>query len=265
MPATTGTHAKAGSGRTTGCYVYGIVPGDVQLADETRGVRGGEIKVVRSADGDLAALVSEVDASQPLGTPEDLQAHEEILDAAATASPVLPLRFGAVLTSEDAVASELLDAHRDQFAKALRELEGRVQYLVRGRYVEQAILKEILSDNREAAQLAEQIRGSDPDATRDARIRLGEIINDAIAAKRADDTQALLTAMEGHVVAGSVREPTHELDAADAAFLVDADKAGELEHAADELGEDWDGRVELRVRGPMAPWDFVGGGREARG
>jgi hypothetical protein len=257
------TDTNTGTEQKTGCYVYGIVPADVELTEDTRGIKDSTIELVRS--GDLAALVSEVDISGPLGTPDDLEAHEEILDSTATASPVLPLRFGAVLASQDAVVEELLQPHHDEFTQALRELDGRVQYVVRGRYVERAILSEILSGNREAAELRERIRDGDPDATRDERIQLGEIINNAVAAKREEDTRALLSAMEEHCVASFVREPSHELDAVSVAFLVEASKGNELEDAAEELEEDWDGRVELRVSGPMAPWDFVDGRQGTQG
>ena len=245
----------------TAYYVYGILPGDVEMTDEIYGVGDSEVTLVRS--GELAALVSEVDLSRVLGTPEDLEAHQEILDSIVTDSPVLPLRFGAVLTNADAVAEELLDAHHDEFAEALEQLEGRVQYLVKGRYVEQAVLSEILSQNSDAAQLADQIRGQDPDATREGRMKLGEFINNAVAAKRDEDTQNLVSRLTDHAEASFVREPTHELDAVHVAFLVDANKADGFEDEVEELEADWEGRVELRVLGPMAAYDFVGTSQEA--
>jgi Gas vesicle synthesis protein GvpL/GvpF len=256
------TQSAAESGQKTGWYVYGILPGDVELTEEVYGVGDSEVSLVRS--GHLAALVSEVDLSRPLGSPDDLEAHQDILDSIVTGSPVLPLRFGAVLASEDAVAEELLEEHRDEFAAALEELEGRVEYRIRGRFAERAVLEEILSQDPEAAQLREQIRGKDADATREERIRLGEVINHAIEAKREEDTRALLARMADQSVASAVREPTHELDAVHVAFLVEADKADELEQAAEDLAAEWEGRVELRVLGPMAPYDFVGTSQEAQ-
>jgi hypothetical protein len=245
----------------TGWYVYGILPGDVELTEEIRGVGNAEVKLIHGAD--LAALASEVELTGPLGTPEDLQAHQDLLDSTATGAPVLPLRFGAVMTSEDAVVSELLEANRDQFTAALEELEGRVEYIVKGRYAERAILEEILAEDEEAAQLRDEIRGADPDATRDARIRLGEIINNAVAAKREEDTQDLLSAMEGRAVASVVRDPTHELDAVNVAFLIEEDQEDQLDEVVEDLGDRWADRVELRTLGPMAPYDFVGVGQPA--
>jgi hypothetical protein len=241
-----------------GYYIYGILPADIKLTADMPGVGDppGQVRVVRGDD--LAALVSEVNLSRRLGSPEDLTAHKEILDASAAELPVLPLRFGAVLASEEAVVQELLEANHDEFTDALRELEGRAQYVIKGRYVEQATLEEILSENRHAARLQEQIRGADPDATRDARIQIGQIINEAVAAKREEDTRALGDAMKGHCVASVVREPTHELDAAHVAFLVEIGKEREVEQVIDKLARDWEGRIELRLIGPMAAYDFVG-------
>jgi len=247
-----------GSKQQTGIYVYGILPADVKLTSEMPGVGDppGQVRVVYS-DG-LAALVSEVDVTQPLGSPEDLRAHKEILDASATELPVLPLRFGAVLASEDAVAEELLAANRDKFAAALSELDGRAEYVVKGRYVEDAVLDEVLSENKRAARLREKVHGKDPNATRDARIQLGEMINEGVAAKREEDTRVLGNAMQGHCVASVVREPTHELDAAHVALLVDTDKESEMEQAIENLAHDWRGWIEVRLHGPMAAYDFVG-------
>ena len=265
--AGTGSRQKAGTGsrqRTTssqpkkGIYVYGIIPADVELAAETPGVGDppSQVRVVRS-DG-LAALVSDVDTSRPLGSPQDLVAHEQIVDATAAEVPVLPARFGAVMSSDEEVAEDLLAANHDEFDDALEELEGRAQFVVKGRYVEQAILSEVLSENRQAGHLAKKLRNADRDASRDARIKLGEIINGAVEVKRRKDTRALGDAMEGHCVASVVREPTHELDAVHVAFLVETDGESEMEQAIEDLAHDWEGRVDVRLQGPMAAYDFVG-------
>lgn len=265
MPASTQEQPRAGSQQKTGTYVYGIVSGDVELNSGVHGVGDppGEIRLVRAAD--LAALVSDVDITKPLGTPEDMQAHQEILDSVVTETPLLPLRFGAVLTSEDAVAEDLLEANRDEFATALAELEGCAQFVVRGRYAESVILNEILSENSHAARLADRIRGADPEATRELRIQLGEIINAAVADTRQADTNLLVSAAKDHCTASAVRPATSDLDAAYVAFLVRADQAGELERALADLSDRWSGRVELSILGPMAPYDFVGSLAQAGG
>lgn len=251
---------KGGQERSQkGVYVYGIVPADVEMADDVQGVGDppGELRLVRHED--IAALISDVDTSRPLGRPEDLTAHQELLDLTVAEAPVLPLRFGAVLTDEEAVAGELLGPHHDEFAAALRELDGRAQYVVKGRYVEETVLREVLRDNKQASQLREQIRDAgDEDATRPLRIQLGEIINDAVSGKRETDTRHACEVLEPHSEALNVREPSHEEDAVNIALLVEISRQEDLEQALNELASKWDGRVRLRLLGPMAPYDFVG-------
>lgn len=246
------------SGPDAGVYVYGLIPEDVEVAEDARGVgdEPGEVKVIRH--GEIAALVSEVPLGHPLGTPDDLLRHQGLLDATAAEVPVLPLRFGAVLSSPEALVEELLAPHHDEFLAALKEMEGRAEYVVKGRYVEPTMLREVLEQIPEAARLREEIRDLGEDAARDARIRLGQLVESWISAKREADTRALLDAVEPVSVLSSVREPSHEEDAVHLALLLDKDRQGELEQVVEEFAGRWADRVELRLLGPLAAYDFVG-------
>ncbi|GII66004.1 gas vesicle protein [Sphaerisporangium krabiense] len=241
----------------TPSYVYGILPADVDFDPEERGVGDppGKIGLVRHED--IAALVSDLHPAGPLGRPADLMAHQRLLDDVAAEVPVLPLRFGAVMESRDAVARELLAPHLDEFRAALRRLEGHAQYVVKARYEEGALLREVLQEQPEAARLREEIRGLPEDATWDARIRLGEIINGAVEAKREADSRALAEGLAPHCAAVVIREPTHEEDAAHLACLVDADRQEGFEDALEDFAARWEGRITLRLLGPQAPYDFV--------
>ncbi|MFI7673866.1 GvpL/GvpF family gas vesicle protein [Actinophytocola sp. NPDC049390] len=240
-----------------GFYVYGIVPADVETEPHARGVGDppGEVTTIRH--GDVAALVSAVATDASLGRPEDLAAHAALLDGAAAAAPVLPIKFGAVLTSADHVTDDLLATHHDEFAAALRELEGKAEYIVRGRYRHEAILKEILAENAELDGLRDDIRDKPEDATRNERIALGEGITNAIAAKRDADTETVRRVLDGLGYMTVVREPTHDEDAVHVACLAETEQEAELEEALGRLVSEWEGRVELRLLGPLAAYDFV--------
>jgi gas vesicle protein GvpL/GvpF/Lsr2 protein len=209
--------AKAGGmQQEKGIYVYGILPADIEVAGEMQGVgeRPGPLGIVYS-DG-LAALISEVGLAERLGSPEDLRTYREILDSTAIEVPVVPLRFGTVFTGEGSLADELLAPRHDEFATALEQLEGRAQFLIKGRYVE-----------------------------------------GALTARREEDTRALQQAMEGISVDSVVREPTHEREAVHVAFLVDVDQEREVERVIEDLAREWEGRIDVRLLGPMAAYDFV--------
>ena len=252
--------SQSGNGQPTrGCYVYGVVPADVEVTDAARGIGDPPASVRLVRHDDIAALVSEISVEGPLGRPEDLVAHEQLLDATVTVAPVLPMRFGAVMASPEAVEDELLAPHQDQFRAALEELDGLAEFVVKGRYDQQALLSEILDEIPEAARLREEIRGTDEDATRPQRIRLGEIINQAVTVRRDADTQYVVEVLEPLCEATVVRDPTHEEDAAHVALLVRMEEQPELERALEELAGEWEGRVNLRLLGPLAPYDFMTG------
>ncbi|MGN5237557.1 MULTISPECIES: GvpL/GvpF family gas vesicle protein [unclassified Rhodococcus (in: high G+C Gram-positive bacteria)] len=241
----------------TAFYVYGIVPADVEPEGHATGVGDppSEVSVVRSAK--VAALVSEIPTDRALGTPDDLKAHAALLDGTVAVAPVLPLRFGAVLTDRDAVTRELLEGNAEELASALDQLEGLAQFVIKGRYSEKAILQEILDENPEAAQLREQIRGQPEDATREARMSLGEIINGAIESKRAEDTRRTVEALDSLEPMVNERQPDHEQTAVHIAVLVELGKQEDLEQALADLAREWEGRVDTTLLGPMAAYDFV--------
>ncbi|NYF55604.1 GvpL/GvpF family gas vesicle protein [Micromonospora purpureochromogenes] len=240
----------------TGLFIYGIVPSDVEPTPDAKGVGDppGEVTAVRH--GDIAALVSEVGLEEPVGRPADLTAYQELLDGTAAVAPVLPVRFGTVVTGPDAVV-DLLDAHQDRFADALDEFEGKIQYILHGRYDEQAVIGAVLAENPAAADLAAQVRGQPEDATREHRIRLGEIISQAVELRREADNAELVQALSAVSVANAIRPPSGELDSVHAAFLVEADREAEFVDAAEEFAGPRRQLMRIRLLGPLAPYDFV--------
>lgn len=243
-------------------YIYGVVPADVEEDPSVTGVGDPPrpVRLVRS--GPIAALVAEIPSGTPLGTPEDLTAHARVLDSAATEVPVIPLRFGAVVTDLGAVAAEFLEPNGDLFKRALQALEGRVQFTLRGRYVEQEVLREVLSQDAQAARLREEIQGKPPEAVHDARVALGERVGRAVELKRQDDSRAAASRIEAYGFPIRVGAPTHEWDALNVSCLVDMAEEKRLRALVSDLAAEQKGRMTLRLLGPMAAYDFVPSGPE---
>jgi hypothetical protein len=170
---------------------------------------------------------------------------------------VLPLRFGAVMTDADAVAGELLRDHHDEFRRTLDDLEGHAQYILKGRYDQDRFLRDLLEQNPQASRLREDIKGKPEEAARDSRMALGELIANAVEAKRQADTATVAAAAESVARAVNVREPTHEWDAFTVAMLVDVARQDDVEALAADIEHQGGQRVEVRLLGPMAAYDFV--------
>jgi Gas vesicle synthesis protein GvpL/GvpF len=166
-------------------------------------------------------------------------------------------RARAVLASEDAMTEEQLAAHHEQFAAALDELEGRAEFVVQGRYLQDAVAGEAVSQNEQATRLLDTTQGRHRGAAREAGTGPAKIITEAGTARREQDTRTLAQAMDRHCVACVARQPAHELDAVHAAFLVEAGQRGDMERVAEDLAREWEGRIEVQLLGPMAAYDFT--------
>lgn len=246
-------------------YVYGVVPSTRPEPEDSQGVGNPPYPIKFVRNGRIAAAVSEIDAEEPLGTPDDVRAHAKLLDdLAADYSPVLPFRFGGVVRDERAVAEDLLGPFEDSFAAALEKLSDRAQFTVRGSYRESLVLSEILTDRPDIAQLREETRNLPEDAAYYQRIRLGELVSQEIAARREADHQVLVDRLSPLAEAVSVGSP-EAAQAVDASFLVHRAQRAEFEAAAEDLARVWSGRIDLRLLGPLAPYDFVSVVEQAEG
>ena len=101
--------AEPGSGAptATATYVYGVLrAGEAPTIDAA--AVGGRSPVRTLSDGELAAIVSDVDAGFVEAGRDDLERHMAVLAQAAVSATVVPLRFGTVMPDDAAVVEELL-------------------------------------------------------------------------------------------------------------------------------------------------------------
>lgn len=238
-------------------YVYGVADAGVDLPEALKGIDGMEVAVV--THGRCAALVSDLAADRPLGTRDDLMGHQGVLEQVVEAGgTVLPFRFGGALTDRDAVVQELLAPNEEAFVQQLELLRGQVEMRVKARYVEDAVLREMVQEEPEIAELNERVRQLPEDAAYYDRVRLGELIAQGFTRRRQNDGQSLLDALAPRAKAVAQRELSREDDVLDAGFLIDRQEREAFEKLVEEVGEGGSGRVRLRLAGPLPPYDFVG-------
>lgn len=118
--------------------------------------------------------------------------------------------------------------------------------------------REILAEEPEIVEIRARIQGMSEDASYHERVRIGELVAQAMAAKQAADGERLLTALAPYAVEIAERRPAAEDEVANVAFLIAQDRRAGFERAIEALGQEWAGRIRLRLIGPLPPFDFVG-------
>jgi hypothetical protein len=136
---------------------------------------------------------------------------------------------------------------------------------VKGSYVEERLLADVVRSSRALSALAEHVQRTPQAASYYDRIRLGEGIANAIAAQRDLDTERALQALESAAVGARAEEAPGQLDAFSLAFLVRRDRQDDFSGRVRELGAELEGRIELRYVGPLPPYSFAEGTLTAGG
>jgi hypothetical protein len=240
----------------TAVYVYGIAPASERIDVEASGVGGPDAGVRRVVHGDLAALVSDVDVG-PLAAARDLRAHWRVLEEAASKATVLPVRFGTILESEDAVLAEFMAPRHDRLAAQLAELSGKVQLSVKCFYDEERLLRDVVQGSSSIARLNQRVRGRPEAATYYERIQLGELVAGEVEQARARDAALVMGRLEPLALAARHEAPSTSDGAVNAAFLVERDRVDEFSAAVTELTAEVRERMRLRYIGPLPPYSFT--------
>ncbi len=239
-------------------YLYAVVEADSRLPEGMRGI--GDVPIHAVSHRGLAAVVGPVPEDAPLGRRGDVLAHSEVVEGLVRhGGTVIPVRFGAVF-DDDSDVQDMLVAEHDQLVDVVDDLRGRSQFTLRARYDEEAVLTEVVGENPEIAELREATRGQPEHASYGDRVRLGELVADALESKRDSDGQLVLDALAPHAVAVSVLGGAGLDHLVRAAFLVEHDHVDGFEETAESVAAEMSARARVALVGPSAPYDFVAWG-----
>lgn len=235
-------------------YIYGVVEAGA-TAPRGNGIANARLRLVRSEDA--AALVSDVGADHVRLGREEVLTHAQVLERALERGPVLPMRFGVVMSDDAEIHSRLLDRHAADLSAQLAEMAGKVEIRIRATYEEESLLREVVRDHPEIGSLREALRGDSEDATYYARIRLGELVAAAVERRREHDAQFIVDTLAGPSLAVELGTVAHERVVVQASFLVERRRLGEFDQILEELAGDYGGRIRFKYTGPLPPHSFV--------
>ena len=236
-------------------YVYGITRSGGGEPLPAAGV--GELPVERVERGPVAALVSTGVDTPVKASRRNLMAHTKVLGEVAASHCVLPMQFGVVMPSEDAVQTELLAAHEAALEAQLDTFENVVELDFKVVCPEDELLGAIVADRPDLAELSAQVRGKPADASYFDRIRLGELVAGAVEETRHALLQRVLGTLEPLAASTDVSEPAHEHMLVNTAFLVERANVARFDEAAAALAADIGPTIRCKYVGPLPPFHFV--------
>lgn len=244
-----------------GKYLYCILRGSGERTFDgvpAIGSRDGPVHTVFH-DG-LAVVVSDSPVQEYDATRTNMLAHERVQERVMQEYTLLPVRFGTVTqaASPGQDLQKLLAKRGREFSRLLDDMEDKMELGLKAYWRhEQAIYEEILAENRAIRKLRNSLRGKPPQATHYDRIRLGEMVKEALGRKKTQEAAGLLHPLSR--LAHRVQENETIVDRmiVNAAFLVEKGREEEFDRAVHRLEADLGQRLAFKYVGPTPPWNFV--------
>ncbi|MBU0703245.1 MAG: GvpL/GvpF family gas vesicle protein [Chloroflexi bacterium] len=239
-----------------GKYIYCIIRSTQPRQFTTRGIgeRGDIVHTVHFVS--LAAVVSDSPVVEYEGSRRNMMAHTRILEEVMQEFTILPVRFSTVAPSAETV-QKVLQQRSIELHGLLVEMEGRVELGLKTFWYENAIFEEIVEENPPIRQLRDGLMGHSPEETYYERIRLGEIIENAMWKKRDEDAERILVQLRPLVYKTRANKVITDRMVLNAAFLVDQARQAEFDAVVERLDAEMGTRLIFKYVGPVPPYNFV--------
>lgn len=246
---------------SVGKYLYCVIRSvGERTFDDVAAVGDPDARVYTLCCGGLAAIISDSPVKEYQSTRKDMLAHQRVQERILRECTLLPVRFGTVANGTSPVhdLQKLLQKRGREFDALLADMEGHVELGLKALWRDESLLfEEILAENPPLRKLRDSLAGKSPQATHFDRIRLGEMVKDALDGKKAAEAARIVRPLR-ELAHSSIENPM-VLDRmiVNAAFLVDKAKEGEFDRAAARLDEELGDRVLFKYVGPVPPYNFV--------
>ncbi len=219
------------------------------------GERGDVVHTVHYDD--LAVVASDSPVVQYESRRRNMMAHTKVLEEAMEEFTILPIRFGTVAPTPEAVTEKLLKPRYDELVQLLDDMEGRVELGLKAFWYEEVIFNEVVEENPPISRLRDSLVGRTPEETYYERIQLGEMIEEAMTKKREEDADKILSHLAPLAQQTQTNEIITDRMVLNAAFLVDEGREPEFDEVVQTLDDEMEQRMMFKYVGSVPPYNFV--------
>jgi hypothetical protein len=240
-----------------GKYMYCIIrtAEPRQFANLGIGERGDSIHTVHYRN--LAAVVSDSPVVEYESSRRNMMAHTLVLEEVMQSFNILPVRFSTIAPSAEAIQEQVLKRRYGELYGLMVEMEGRIEMGLKAFWYEAIIFDEIVGENPSIRQLRDSLMDRRPEETYYERIRLGEMIEQAMWKKRHEDSEKILDRLRPLVYKTKANKVITDRMVLNAAFLIEEKREPEFDQVVRELDAGMGERLMFKYVGSVPPYNFV--------
>jgi hypothetical protein len=235
-------------------YLYAIARAGCPDIDLAAGIAGQP--VYRVTSGPLCAFVSDYDGTMIRAERRHIVASQAVLRALQAGADFLPMVFGVLTPSAEAVG-ELLGKHCNSLLAQLDQVGGSVEMGVRLNLDVPDPIAYVVKQSAELRRARDRAFGRHQQPSHGERIRLGQLCETALKTFREAQAARLVAQLSGSCTAISLLPIQEDRQVANLAVLVPRAGVAALEAAVLAAAETFDDDMAFNLNGPWPPHNFV--------
>jgi hypothetical protein len=236
-------------------YIYGIIEEADPKGFNFSGV--GEVEVYTINYRRLAAVVSDTGFEEIDPTRKNVRAHTVVQEELMKTYTLLPMGFGMIANSKDDVL-KLLEKNYQSLIDELMRLAGKVEVELKIFWDQESMIKELQSGSEELAKLKAKIKTArSPVETQRLLIEAGQLVERIALDWKAKYADRVYTVLKGLSIDARLNNPLGVKNILNAAFLIEKARESDFRNQVYKLDSQYQGKVNFKYVGPLAPYSFV--------
>ena len=235
-------------------YIYAIVAGGEPRAYPSLGIEGKDVYTI--TDGRATAVVSSLAASKIRPERANLRAHQAVLKCVMADTTPLPMAFGTIGASPDAIR-KILVRNQHAFQEQLQRVAGKVEMGLRVTLDVPNIFEYFVNTHTELRLARDRLMSARHEFTQEEKIELGRTFDRLLHEDREDHTSKVERALAPLCVEFKANQCRNENEVINLACLVKRDAQEVFSAGVFAAANFFDNNFSFDYSGPWAPHNFV--------
>jgi hypothetical protein len=245
------TEAPVVSGKN---YIYAIVEGGEPRIYEALGLEGKDVYTI--TEGRLAAVVSGLSSAKIRPERANLRAHQAVLKHLIEDTTPLPMAFGTVAASPEAI-HKILVKNRRTFDEQLARVAGKVEMGLRVTWDVPNIFEYFVNTHTELRLARDRLMSARHEFSQEEKIELGRMFDRLLNEDREDHTSKMKHFLAPLCVEFKANPCRNEQEVINLACLVKRDAQEAFSAGVFAAANLFDNNFSFDYSGPWAPHNFV--------
>lgn len=240
-----------------GQYIYAVVAAKEEKSFGPIGIGDRNDNVYTVCYGNIGAVISPSPIVKYNVTRANTMAHQKVMEETMKYYPMLPVRFGTIGEGIGLIKEKVLKARYDELNDLLGYVEDKLEVGLKALWTsKEALFRDIVEENRDIRILRDRLASKRTGAQAE-QVRLGDMVRNALEAKKKREERAILNSFKGLWVEHKTNNAFGDQMITNSAFLLKKDHEKSFDEAVDILTATYDGKMKIKYVGPVPPCNFV--------